>query len=276
LTRTLFVSTHQALFLAGLCPYFTKLFLEVIGGVEGLIQPKGFIEALLFPLLLVKMIRTFKKEPSRSLQDILLELILGLPVKVPPEIGQLVVEELHDVEMVKHDGGFRKMVHHRARVRRRPIDGNGFNRCTGVVQSFPEGFQCVGPLAVADEYDGAAFEVERHGDIMMPFLHRDLVDGHVAEILQRRAGELLLQVPLLDILDGIPGNREMPGHIEDRHMFREFEDIPLESAGIGKPGVGKAELHLADRIAPPARHPLDVKIQKDHLRSYRNHAEPPR
>src|SRR5664280_820684 len=145
-----------------------------------------------------------------------------------------------------------------------------------MVQPFPERFKRFGTLAVTDEYDGAAFEVERYREIAMSLLHRNFIDGHVPEILEDRAREPLLEVPFLDIRDGIPGNREMPGYVEYGHVLRQFQDIPLKGAGIGEAGIGKPQVHLADRAALPACYPLDVEIQKDHLRSYRQRAKPPR
>ena len=68
----------------------------------------------------------------------------------------------------------------------------------------------------------------------------------------------------------------MPGYVEDRHVLRELKDVPLEGPGVGEAGIGEAEVHLTDRVAPPAGHPLNVEIQKDHLRSYGHHAEPSR
>ena len=61
--------------------------------------------------------------------------------------------------------------------------------CGRMAQSFPEGFEGIRSLAVADEYDGAAFEVEGHGDVTVSFAHRDLIDGQVLEVFQGRPGE---------------------------------------------------------------------------------------
>ena len=88
------------------------------------------------------------------------------------------------MKMIEDDGGMGKMVQHRAHVCGGHVDGDGLDRCGRMAQSFPEGFEGIGPLAVPDEYDGAAFEVERHGDIVMPFAYRDLIDGQVPEVFQ--------------------------------------------------------------------------------------------
>jgi hypothetical protein len=37
---------------------------------------------------------------------------------------------------------------------------------------------------------------------------------------------------------------EMAGHVENGHMLRKLQDVPLETAGIGKSGIGKTEVYL--------------------------------
>src|SRR5690606_3788044 len=80
----------------------------------------------------------------------------------------------------------------------------------------------------------------------------------------------------LDILNDIPGYLEMAGYVEDGHVVREFEGVPLEGPGIGEAGIGKAEIDLTNRLAASPRNPLYVEVQKAHLRSYGHHAEPSR
>ena len=111
---------------------------------------------------------------------------------------------------------------------------------------------------------------------MMPFLYRNFIDGQIPEVFEHRPGELLLEVPFLNVLDDIPGDVEMAGHVEDRHVLRELEDVALESPGIGEAGIGKAKFYLADYLAAFTRNPLYVEVQIDHLRSYGHHAEPSR
>lgn len=96
--------------------------------------------------LLVEIAGVFKEKPAGTFQDILLELVFGFPVEVPSEIGQLVVEELHYVEMVEHNNGPGKMLHHGAAIGRGHVDGNGVNRCLRMLQPFPEWFQRLLPL----------------------------------------------------------------------------------------------------------------------------------
>ncbi|OPY60357.1 MAG: hypothetical protein A4E57_04483 [Syntrophorhabdaceae bacterium PtaU1.Bin034] len=85
-----------------------------------------------------------------------------------------------------------------------------------------------GPFTITDEYDGTCVKVEDH---RCPFF---TVISSMAHVFEYRPGELLLEVPLLDILDDIPRHMEMAGHIKDGHMFREFKDVPLEGSGIEK------------------------------------------
>jgi len=270
---TLSVSSHRARVPPGAFP--AEFFLEVVSGVEGLIQPECLFKAFFFSFLFVKMIRPLEEKPPRSFEDILLKLVGGFPVKVSAKSRQLVVEELHHMEMIKDNGGPGEMVHDSAYVCGRHIDGNGFDPCPGMAQLFPERFQCLCPFPITHKYDSATVQIENDGHIAVSFLDRNLINGHMAEVLERRMGELLLQMPFLDILDGIPGDAQVPGHIQDCHVLRKVQGIPLKGPGIGEAGIGEAELYLADRRATPARYPLDVEIKKDHLRSYRNRAEPP-
>jgi len=142
-----------------------------------------------------------------------------------------------------------------------------------VTKPHPEGFEGIGPLTITDEYDGSAFEVEDNGDIAVTFLYCDLIDGQIPHVFEYRPGELLLEVPLLDILDDIPRHMEMTGHIKDRHMLREFKDIPLEGSGIREAGIGKAKINLTNRLTVSTRNPLYVQVQINHFRSYGYHAE---
>jgi len=93
-----------------------EAFLEVVCPVEWFIHPKSFFETLLLVVLLVEVVGVFEEQPAGSLQHVLLELVLGLSVEASPKIGELVVEEFHDVEMIEDDGSLRKVFHHCAPV----------------------------------------------------------------------------------------------------------------------------------------------------------------
>ena len=66
---------------------------------------------------------------------------------------------------------------------------------------------------------------------------------------------------------------EDAGPLEDGHVLRELEDIPLEGTGVGETRIGKTEVYLADGIAPSARNALHIQVQKDCLRPYGNQTE---
>jgi hypothetical protein len=85
------------------------------------------------------------------------------------------------------------MFHHRTHVGRRHINGNGLYPCRRMTKSFPEGFEGVGRFPVTDEYDGAVFEVEDYGRIVVSLLYCDLIDGQVPEVFEHLPGELLLR-----------------------------------------------------------------------------------
>ena len=65
--------------------------------------------------------------------------------------------------------------------------------------SFPEWLQGVGALAITDEDDRAAFQVQHHREVAVPLADRDLVDGQQTQVPQLRLGEMLFQMALLDV-----------------------------------------------------------------------------
>src|SRR5262249_57948935 len=97
-------------------------------------------------------------------------------------------------------------------------------------QPLPEGLQRVAALAVADEDHGAAVEVHHHGEVAVPPGRGDLVDGDVPQVLELGLGESPRQVALLDVLDRVPADVEVAGHIEDGHAPRQLQGVALEGS----------------------------------------------
>src|SRR5262249_23103778 len=75
----------------------------------------------------------------------------------------------------------------------------------------------------------------------------DLVDGDLTEVPQLGLGVAAAQVSLLDVLDDVPTDAQVSGHIEDGHAPRKFQRVTLEGLGISPPRVSEVELHLADQ-----------------------------
>jgi hypothetical protein len=99
-------------------------------------------------------------------------------------------------------------------------------------------------LAVADEDHGPGFPVQDHPQGALAVANADLVDGDLLPLLQPRLLEAVLQVPLLDVLDGVPANPEVPRHIPDGHAPAQLQGVTLESLGVAAPRVGKRQRHL--------------------------------
>jgi hypothetical protein len=58
-------------------------------------------------------------------------------------------------------------------------------------------------------------------------------------------------------------------------MPGQFQGVSLEGPGIGKPGIGKTKVYLADVPAPLTIDPLDLKIDIHLFGTHRNSTESP-
>ena len=114
--------------------------------------------------------RVYDREVEKTSQTDL-RALESTAVKVPSEIGQLVVEELHHMKMIEDDGGPKKVRQYGTHADGGHSDGDGLHLCRRMAQPFPESLECICSLAVADEYDGTAFEIEDDGDVLVSFLH---------------------------------------------------------------------------------------------------------
>ena len=71
------------------------------------------------------------------------------------------------------------------------------------------------------------------------------------------------QVALLDVLDHVPADVEVMGHVEDGHAPRQLQDVTLEGLGVAAPRIGEGDLDLADQ---PAGLTFDPRDGQDHGR----------
>ena len=125
---------------------------------------------------------------------------------------------------------------------------------------FQNGFERVGPLAVADEDHGAALQVHDHRQIAVPLGHGDLVDGDAPQVLELGLGIAPRQVALLHVLDQVPADVEVMGDIKDGHAVQQLQDVSLEGLGVAAPGVGKGDLDLAH---PPTGLTFNARDRQD-------------
>jgi hypothetical protein len=51
-----------------------------------------------------------------------------------------------------------------------------------VIHPFPERLQCFTPLSITNEDDGASLKIKDNGQVFMPFLYRNLINGNPTDI----------------------------------------------------------------------------------------------
>ncbi len=159
-------------------------------------------------------------------------------IETAPEIGQSVVEELDDMEMIENDGGIGKMFLHGTDVGRRHVDGHRLDFCPGTLETFPER-RSVSPPAVADKDDSPCVQIHDDGEIAVTAAYGDLVDGQMLQPFEARPGKMGLQVFLLNLLDHILTDSQVTGRILQGHVPGKLQGIPFEGPGIALPGIGK-------------------------------------
>jgi hypothetical protein len=96
----------------------------------------------------------------------------------------------------------------------------------------------------------------------VPLADGDLVDGDLLEFVQLGLAKAALQGTGLDVLDHVPTDLEMFGHILDGHVAGQFQDITLEGAGVVLLGVGKAEFDLADLTTAKAQQAWNLEADE--------------
>jgi hypothetical protein len=116
-------------------------------------------------------------------------------------------------------------------------------------------------------------QVQDHGEVVMPLSDGDLVDGDLLELVQLGLAEAALQGAGLDVLDGVPTDLQVFGHVLDGHVLGQVQDVTLEGAGVVLLGVGEAELDLPHPAAVEAAHSGDREAQQHRLGANRDQAE---
>lgn len=81
----------------------------------------------------------------------------------------------------------------------------------------------------------------------MPLGYGDLVDGDPSQLAQLRPGGSLLEVSLLAVLDQVPTDAQVLGHVLDRHVPGEFHRVPLKRVRVAPPRIGEPMGHPAKR-----------------------------
>jgi hypothetical protein len=196
-----------------------------------------------------------------------------LPVQFPAEGAPLAVEQLDDMEVVEDMHRPGQVVADGADVGLAHVGGHRRDLGAGRAQAPPERLQGVDALAVADEHDRPGDEVEHDGEVAVALADGDLVDGDLLELAELRLAEAALQRLGLDVLDRVPANAEVVGHVLGGHELRQFQDVALEGAGVALLGLGEGDLDLADRATGEAKDAGHLELDEGRLAADGQRAE---
>jgi hypothetical protein len=86
--------------------------------------------------------------------------------------------------------------------------------------------------------------------------------GDLLEAAQLGLAETPLQVAGLDVLDGVPADAQVLGHVLDSHVPAQLQGVALEGAGVAAAGLGEGHLDLADVAAREAQDAWHRKAQE--------------
>src|SRR5262249_15001599 len=238
--------------LVGLVPDLPQILLEIVGDGQRLVQTQGPLQPLVLVALGIQVLRVFQQQPARTLEDASVAVAEGLVVQSAPQGTELVVEQLDDMEMIEDMDRVGQVVADRANVGLGHVGGHGPDLGVGATQPPPEWLQGLGALAVADENDGAGEQVQDQSDIVVSLTDRDLVDGDFLEFVQLGFAEAALQVPLLDVLDNVPTDLQVPGRVLDGGAARQLQGIAFEVMGVSAACIREGNLDLPGMLAAKA------------------------
>ena len=144
------------------------------------------------------------------------------------------------------------------------------------LEPFPEGFEGLDAFAVAHEHDRSLSQVQDHRQVPMPPADRDFVDRDLSQVLERDAAELGAQIPLLDVLDEVPADLQMLGHVLDGHVSGQVQDVPLEGFGVVPSFSSEVHRHLANLAAVDTADSRDLQRDLDRSAADGKTAKPTR
>src|SRR5271157_597899 len=255
-------------------PQLTERFLEEVSGVQSLVGPQQELERL----------APFQREVLLARQQgIFLALDVAALFPRQPRILLLahMIERLaqmaHDVELVEQDRGLRRrrgggVAKRLPHVHHGKADAPAL-RAKPLIKLGQAGFRAV-PAAEPDRPH--ANQVADHDAIIVAFANRDLVDPDHTRRRSARLGELSAHVLLVQLLDGVPVQLELLGHIPDRRATTAPADLEGKSLGVARI-VGQElhtlTLHLAAMAAIDAPH---LELQEHPHATARNIPHPAR
>jgi len=108
----------------------------------------------------VEVLGVLEQQPPCPFEHVLVELFGGFPVEVAAQVGEFLVEQLDDMEMVEDQDRVGKVCQHGADIRGRHVHGHGFNGGPSTREPVPEGVKGLGSLPVVNKHDGPGDQVQ--------------------------------------------------------------------------------------------------------------------
>ena len=215
--------------LAWLLPELPQLFLGVTGCCRlRLVQLQGLLVAGILGALGIEIFRSLQDKPLHTLEVLLLLSVL-LVVQRPPQLRELFVEKLDDVEVIEDDLLFGKVDRDRLPVGpRHVLHRHDHDLDLALSRSLPEGLERTGALAVTNEDHRPGLEVQLDPQVAVCLCDSDLIDGDLSKMLQFGLGETTTQLALLDVLDRAPADSQVAGHIADGPVTAQSQNKTLE------------------------------------------------
>ena len=100
----------------------------------------------------------------------------------------------------------------------------------------------------------------------MSLADRDFVNGNLLQVPEFRLPIATLQVSFLQILDDVPANTQVTGHITNRHRLQKRQGVAFETTCIASPLGSEGDFDLAHNATATARHSGDLAPLTESIR----------
>jgi len=210
----------------GQIPEHAEIFLQKVRLIEGFVDLHEFHEA--FQGMGWEMFHAAQQEESAALEDLSF-LAAQVPIQIPAgcidrpvDDGDNVVGIMHHVHVGKHELD-------RPQICRPHIHGNGSKFGSFTPQLFQERNQRRGISALMGMQDGAGFQIEDNGHIVVPLANGKLIDGDVSHSAEFPPLETPGQVILENRFDHVPPDTQQDRDMLDGGNMAQIHDIPLKN-----------------------------------------------
>ena len=252
-----------------------ELILEHVDDVQGFVDREEFVKPI--PLGHAEVLLVTEQEVAAALDVTTSGLGLLLRLVKAHSVDDLTTVPGDDMEAVVDEGRVRTHLLQGVAVGTRHVEREGLDRSELVVRELTEEALdgLLAPvLTHPDEVPG--FEVEDRGHVAVALVDTNLVDRQEPEPIVARGADFAEQAPLVYLLDGVPGQAEVLGHLFDgqiptqvldslleaarRSSERVEEHVGLDSnAAIGAPHFTMRNVEIHSRLGQAqVAHPADV------------------